>query len=208
MNGQQTFHPIAAGRSARAPLRDVQADGAHPSIPLPRPVAVALLRPVRAASARRGTAHASHLDGHRPRRGTLDRLAPKRRVIALGGHACKVAHGRGRRALLRCRRLRRPRPTTKRGGHQPGRAPRYPKGAAHGRLHHHPLGHDQRTARVNDEKAEARARVGHVFAPRQARIGLFICSSGLERGAAAITMANIADNLGRWRWWEARPAPA
>jgi IS5 family transposase len=66
----------------------------------------------------------------------------------------------------------------------------------------------KRTARANAKKSKVRARVEHVFAHQKERIKLFIRSIGLQRAGATIAMANIAENLGRWRWWEARTASA
>jgi len=66
----------------------------------------------------------------------------------------------------------------------------------------------KRTARANAEKSEVRARIEHVFAHQKERIRLFIRSVGLKRAEATVTMADIACNLGRWRWWETRTASA
>ncbi len=53
-----------------------------------------------------------------------------------------------------------------------------------------------------------RARVEHVFAQQKDRMNLVVRSIGIERARATLVMANIAYNLGRWRWWEGRPVPA
>jgi len=66
----------------------------------------------------------------------------------------------------------------------------------------------KRTAKANAKKSKIRARVEHVFAHQKERMKIFIRSIGLERAEATITMANIAYNLGRWRWWETRTACA
>ena len=66
----------------------------------------------------------------------------------------------------------------------------------------------KRTGKANARKSRVRARVEHVFAHQKARMGLVVRSIGIERARATITMANIAYNLGRWRWWESRIAPA
>ena len=66
----------------------------------------------------------------------------------------------------------------------------------------------RRTAKANARKSAVRARVEHVFAQQKDRMRLFIRSIGIERARATITMANIAYNLGRWRWFEGRTAPA
>jgi len=64
----------------------------------------------------------------------------------------------------------------------------------------------KRTAKANARKSKVRARIEHVFAQQKDRMGLFIRSIGLQRAEATITMANIAYNLGRWRWWQTRTA--
>lgn len=42
----------------------------------------------------------------------------------------------------------------------------------------------------------------HVFAQQKQRLKLVSRNIGPKRPAATIAMANIADNLGRWRWWQ------
>jgi transposase, IS5 family len=64
------------------------------------------------------------------------------------------------------------------------------------------------TARANARKSAIRARVEHVFAEQKARMNLMIRSIGIKRAEATIVMANIAYNLGRWRWWQGRAVPA
>lgn len=66
----------------------------------------------------------------------------------------------------------------------------------------------KRTAKANAKKSKVRARVEHVFAQQKDRMGLFVRSIGLKRAEATITMANIAYNLGRWRWWATRNVSA
>ena len=66
----------------------------------------------------------------------------------------------------------------------------------------------KRTAKANASKSAVRAGVEHVFAQQKDRMKLFIRSIGIKRAEATIVMANIAYNLGRWRWWQARAAPA
>jgi len=66
----------------------------------------------------------------------------------------------------------------------------------------------QRTAKANAKKSMVRAKVEHVFAQQKARMKLTIRSIGLKRAEATIVMANIAYNLGRWRWFEGRTASA
>jgi len=58
------------------------------------------------------------------------------------------------------------------------------------------------------QKTKVRARVDHVFAHQKDRMRLFIRSVGLKRAEATVAMANIASNLGRWRWWGTRIASA
>ena len=64
------------------------------------------------------------------------------------------------------------------------------------------------TARANARKSAVRARVEHVFAQQKDRMNLVVRSIGIERARATIVMANIAYNLGRWRWWHGRTASA
>jgi len=64
------------------------------------------------------------------------------------------------------------------------------------------------TARANARKFAIRARVEHVFAEQKAQMNLMIRSIGIKRAEATIVMANIACNLGRWRWWQGRAVPA
>jgi transposase, IS5 family len=66
----------------------------------------------------------------------------------------------------------------------------------------------RRTAKANARKSAVRAGVEHVFAQQKDRMRLFIRSIGIKRAEATIVMANIAYNLGRWRWWQARAAPS
>ena len=57
-----------------------------------------------------------------------------------------------------------------------------------------------RTAKANGRKSKDRAKVEHVFAHQKARMGLTIRTVGLARAKAAVTMANMAYNMGRLRW--------
>jgi len=68
----------------------------------------------------------------------------------------------------------------------------------------------KRTARANSRKSVARSKVEHVFAQQkhQHPMKLSIRSIGLKRAEATIIMANIAYNMGQWRCWETRAAPA
>ena len=64
------------------------------------------------------------------------------------------------------------------------------------------------TARANAKKSKVRARVEHVFAQQKERMNLMVRSVGIKRAEATITMANIAYNLGQWRWWHGRTVSA
>jgi IS5 family transposase len=66
----------------------------------------------------------------------------------------------------------------------------------------------KRTAKANARKSKVRAKIEHVFARQKHRMKLTIRGIGIKRAEATIMMANIAYNLGRWRWWETRAAPA
>ena len=65
----------------------------------------------------------------------------------------------------------------------------------------------QPTRRANARRAAVRARIEHVFAHQKARMGLTIRTVGLARVRAAVTLANIAYNMTRWRWLNGRAAP-
>ena len=64
-----------------------------------------------------------------------------------------------------------------------------------------------RTAKANGRKSRDRAKVEHVFAHRKARMGPAIRTVGLARAKAAVTMANIAYDMGRLRWLPGRAKP-
>jgi hypothetical protein len=63
-------------------------------------------------------------------------------------------------------------------------------------------------ARANARKSKVRARVEHVFGHRKDRMNLMVRCIGIKRAKATIIMANIAYNLGRWRWRHGRRATA
>ncbi len=65
----------------------------------------------------------------------------------------------------------------------------------------------QRTSRANGRKSVIRSKVEHVFAQQKSRMGLTIRTIGLARAKAAITLANIAYNMGRLRWLQSRTLP-
>ena len=64
------------------------------------------------------------------------------------------------------------------------------------------------TARANAKKSSVRARVGHVFAHRKNRFGLFIRTIGIARAEAKLTLANLACNFDRLIVHERRAATA
>ena len=66
------------------------------------------------------------------------------------------------------------------------------------------------TRRANAHRAAARSRIEHVLAHQRARMGLTVRTVGLPRARAraAITLANTAYNMTRWRWLDGRAAPA
>ena len=66
----------------------------------------------------------------------------------------------------------------------------------------------KRTRRANAAKSAVRSKVEHVFAHQKARMGMTIRTIGLARARAAITLANMAYNMTRWRWLDSRTAPA
>ncbi len=65
-----------------------------------------------------------------------------------------------------------------------------------------------RTRRANGRKSALRSKVEHVFAHQKARMRVTIRTIGLARARAAITLANMAYNMTRWRWLDSRAAPA
>jgi IS5 family transposase len=66
----------------------------------------------------------------------------------------------------------------------------------------------KRTSRANAAKSVLRSKVEHVFAHQKARMCMTIRTIGLARAKAAITLANTAYNMTRWRWLNGRAAPA
>lgn len=76
----------------------------------------------------------------------------------------------------------------------------------------------RRIAKANATKSAVRVRVERPLdTPRFAHaqqnqqkdtMRLFIRGIGIARARATITIANIAYNLGGWRWFERRTAPA
>ncbi|MRX50192.1 IS5 family transposase [Paracoccus sp. S-4012] len=66
----------------------------------------------------------------------------------------------------------------------------------------------KRTSRANAAKSALRSKVEHVFAHQKARMRLTIRTIGIARAEAAITLANMAYNMTRWRWLNGRAAAA
>ncbi len=62
-------------------------------------------------------------------------------------------------------------------------------------------------ARGNATRARVRSRVEHVFAATKVRMRLVVRSIGLVRATARITLANLAYNLTRFVWCQARIVP-
>jgi transposase, IS5 family len=63
-------------------------------------------------------------------------------------------------------------------------------------------------ARGNAKRGKVRAAVEHVFAAQKRRLGLVIRTVGAARARAKIGLANLAYNLTRLAWLEARTLPA
>jgi IS5 family transposase len=66
----------------------------------------------------------------------------------------------------------------------------------------------RRVARGNARRGKVRAAVEHVFAAQKRRLGLLIRTVGIARARAKIGLANLAHNLTRFAWLEARALPA
>jgi hypothetical protein len=60
----------------------------------------------------------------------------------------------------------------------------------------------ERTARANAAKSKVRARVEHVFAHQNDKMGLFIRTIGLRRAETRITLANLACDRHRMTFHE------
>ena len=65
-----------------------------------------------------------------------------------------------------------------------------------------------RTSRANGRKSAVRSKVEHVFAHQKTRMRLTIRTIGIARARAAVTLANMAFNMTRWRWLNSRTVPA
>ncbi|MBO0664443.1 IS5 family transposase [Jiella sp. MQZ9-1] len=65
-----------------------------------------------------------------------------------------------------------------------------------------------RTRKAKAAKSVVRSCVEHVFARQNGPIGMAIRTIGMARAKATITLANMADNMNRWRWLNSRTASA
>ncbi|MCJ8335991.1 MAG: IS5 family transposase [Epibacterium sp.] len=65
----------------------------------------------------------------------------------------------------------------------------------------------KRTSKANGRKSVVRSKVEHIFGHQKDRMGLVVRTIGLARAKAAITIANMAYNMGRLRWLLSRGAP-
>lgn len=64
------------------------------------------------------------------------------------------------------------------------------------------------TARANAKKSAVRCHVEHVFAELKSRMGLVVRTIGIARAEATITLANMAFNMKRWVFLDARTLSA
>lgn len=62
--------------------------------------------------------------------------------------------------------------------------------------------------RANAARSKVRAHVEHPFAEMKHRMGLFVRTIGIARARAKIGLANLAYNMKRLVFWQARAAPA
>ncbi|GGB63844.1 hypothetical protein GCM10011505_50490 [Tistrella bauzanensis] len=62
--------------------------------------------------------------------------------------------------------------------------------------------------RANSTRPKVRSAVEHVFAEQKARMGLFVRTVGLARARVKIGMVNLAYNMRRLIWLDARCAAA
>jgi len=63
------------------------------------------------------------------------------------------------------------------------------------------------TRKANARKSQVRAKVEHVFAAQKHRMGLFVRTIGMARATTKIGMVNLAYNMQRLVWLNARGAP-
>jgi len=66
----------------------------------------------------------------------------------------------------------------------------------------------ERTSRANGRRSRVRSAIEHVFARQKGPMRLFVRTIGIIRARAKIGMANLAYNLQRYVWHEARSVPA
>lgn len=64
------------------------------------------------------------------------------------------------------------------------------------------------TAQANAKKSKVRCQVEPVFAELKSRMGLVVRTIGIARAEATITLANMAFNMKRWVFLDARTLPA
>jgi hypothetical protein len=60
--------------------------------------------------------------------------------------------------------------------------------------------------RANAARSRPRSAIEHIFAEQKHRMGLFIRTIGIARARTKIGMADIAHNLRRYVYWEAKIA--
>lgn len=65
----------------------------------------------------------------------------------------------------------------------------------------------EHTSKANGRKSKVRAKVEHVFATQKQRMGLYIRTIGIERAKTKLGMVNLAYNMKRVVWLNARSAP-
>ncbi len=65
-----------------------------------------------------------------------------------------------------------------------------------------------RTSKANGRKSKVRAKIEHVFAVQKQCMGLFIRTIGIDRATTKIGMVNLAYNMKRLVWLNARAAPS
>ena len=63
------------------------------------------------------------------------------------------------------------------------------------------------SAQSNARKSKVRCHVEHVFAELKSRMGLVVRTIGIARAEATITIANMAFNMKRWVFLDARSLP-
>ncbi|KKN82444.1 hypothetical protein LCGC14_0308660 [marine sediment metagenome] len=66
----------------------------------------------------------------------------------------------------------------------------------------------EKMRKANAARSAVRSRVEHVFTCQKGPMGIFVRTIGIARAKAAITLANMAYNMKRWRWLDSRIASA